>query len=172
MWFNLTPTLQEEGKGHCIELQVPAEPRLGWGQGLLGTGPGHRAEAKVRQVRVDTTVSFQTVRSSTEAPSKSTGAGSECREPAPVLKGSTGQMGSWAGPATSEVRRNISNPWQQLISSYWSFCCLNSDLPKINNANIKQTNKKSNWDVTTLNVVQFLCCHSAGEKSSSPFHVY
>lgn len=167
----LTPTLclQGKGEGHCIELQMPAEPSPGWEQGLLVTGPGHRAEAKVLQVRMDATVPFRTVRSRTEALSKSTEAGSECRGPAPVLKGSTGQMGSWAGPATSEVRRNISNPWQWLVSSYWSFCCLNSDLPKINNANIKQTN---NWDVATLNVVQFLCCHSAGEKSSSPFHAY
>lgn len=170
----LIPTLclQGEGAGHCIELQVPAEPSPGWGQRLLGTGPGHRAEAKVWQVRVDATVLFQTVISRTEVPSKSTGAGSECKGPTPVLKGSTGQMGSLAEPATSEVRRNINNPWQQLISSYWSFCCLNSDLPQINNANIKQTNKKANLDMATLNVAQFLCCHSAGEKFSSPFRAY
>lgn len=45
-----TLCLQGEGEDHCIELQVPAEPSPGWGQGLLGTGPGHRTEANVWQV--------------------------------------------------------------------------------------------------------------------------
>lgn len=47
-----------------------------------------------------------------------------------------------------------------------SFCCLNSDLPKINIIIIK---RQAYWDVTTLNAVQFLHRHRAGEESLSPY---
>lgn len=95
--------------------RLPPTPACSGVGGAAGIDGGHRGQQQeCSETRADPTVSFQTIRTGSQASCTSTRAGRQpagerAENPLQAFKGSTGQTESQGGPATPKEKGNFSH---------------------------------------------------------------